>query len=688
MNNTSFAVGVRIDGSTAGLAKAAKEAQAQLAQLKQIGAASPREAQQAQREYARQAAARQALGIRSEREIQREIARTQAAYGRLARSGTMTWEEQRRAARATREEVTRLTNEMGRFTTAQKAMRAGRFAISAGVGIGATVATVAPAVKRSMDYDLRLSYMANTAFNERDEAGRKAGKAELDAMIREAVRYGGGTIDSAAATANELFAANAFKYQDAKKILREAQLAGIANDADPLDFARIATKANKSMGISADQMSRIFGIGTYAGQQGAFEIRDMAKHLPRQMASAGSIGLMGETGFAKIAALNQAAMNTAGTADEAGNNVANLLAKIGSVDTAHDFKKIGINLPKKLAEGRMRGLDGLDVVGGLLESQLAKDKNYQNVLKQMKLAKNDADRMAALQSVGNIVQGTVVGKVFQDQQALMALHGYLNDPKYVNDIAGGSLKNADAHFRNMNVVGESPSIKYQRMQQEFAMSMQDTVGKLGPAIGSVSDKVSTLAQQYPGYTSAIILATGALGALATSAGTLAVLNFAARGKGGMPVPGGIVPSGASGPAGAGGSGFSRFLGGTGRAVGSFLRAGGPLGLIEMLSGPSAEDIATLRRMDAEARAAQGSSLRGKGYTDHRILGNVPTPSLSERLGLPSGQAYMPAAPLNGEILVRVTGAPGLQVTTETRTNNPRIPFRTDTGRSNGEMGGE
>lgn len=682
MSNTSFAVGVRIDGDAAGLAKMAKEAQAQ---LKLIGAASPKEAQQTQREFARMAAARQTLGIRSEREIQREIARTQAAYGRLARSGTMTWEEQRRAARATREEVTRLTNEMGRYTTAQKAMRAGRFAVSAGVGIGAAAVAVAPAVRRSMEYDLRLSHMTNTAFNERDLKGRLAGKTELDSMIREAVRYGGGTLDSAAETAGELFAANAFKYQDAKRILREAQLAAVANNADPLDFAKIANKANKSMGISADQMGRVFGIGTYAGQMGAFEIRDMAKHLPRQMGSAGSIGLMGETGFAKLAALNQAAINTAGTPDEAGNNVANLLAKIGSVDTAKDFQKLGINLPKKLAEGRMRGLDGIDVVGGLLESQLAKDKNYQNVLKQMRLAKNDADRMAALQSVSGIVQGTVVGKVFQDQQALMALHGYLNDPKYVNTIAADSLKNADAHQRNMDVIRTTPSFNTQRMQQEGAMSVLDTMGKLAPVIGNVGEKVADLAQKYPGYTSAVILATGALGALATSAGALAVLNFAARGKGGLPVPGGIVPTGAAG--GPAGSSFGRMMGGAGRAFGAFARAAGPLALIETLTGPSEADIATLRRMDAEARAAQGGSLRGKGYTDPRILGDVPTPTLSDRLGLPSGQAYMPAPPLNGEILVRVTGAPGLQVTTETRTNNPRIPFRTDTGRSNGEMGG-
>jgi len=40
-------------------------------------------------EYRRQAQAREALGIRSEQSIRREINQTLAAYNRLSRSGTM-----------------------------------------------------------------------------------------------------------------------------------------------------------------------------------------------------------------------------------------------------------------------------------------------------------------------------------------------------------------------------------------------------------------------------------------------------------------------------------------------------------------------------------------------------------------------------------------------------------------------
>jgi hypothetical protein len=696
MSNTSFAVGVRIDGTAAGMGKASKEAQQQLqqvgaqaaktakdvqTQLRAIGVQSTKDAQQAQRDYARMTAARQVLGVRSEREIQREIFRTQAAYARLARSGTMSFEEQRRAARAMREEVTRLHNEMGRLTGRQQLLRGARIAGGVAVGVGTAAVLAAPAVKRSLDYDLRLAYMANTAFAERNTAGRRAGKSELDAIIRDAVRFGGGTRDGAAETADALFGSGIFKVGDVKAILRDAQLAGTANNADPAAFAQMAITANQTMGIPADRMGRVFGMGTYAGQQGGFEIRDMAKWLPQQMAAAKAVGMYGESGFAKLAALNQAAVVTAGTRDEAGNNVVNLLAKLGSQDTAKDFHKQGIDLPKRIAEGRMRGQDALDVVGDLLASQLSKDKNYQRIQKELRTATTGSDRAAALSAAGDIAQGTVIGKVFQDRQALMALYGFVNGRDRVNQIAAGAPQNADAQLRNMDVIRESPAFQWQQVQQSKEMALQDSINKFAPAIGGMGEKLAELMQKYPGYTTAVIAATGALAALATSAGALAVLTYAA-GKGAPSVPGG---GGILSPSGSAGGGVSRFFGGAGRMLGTFARAAGPLALLETLTGPSEQDIATLRRMDAERKAAEGGVLRGKGYTDPRILGTVPTPSLSERLGLPSGQPYMPAQPIGGEILLKITTPPGVNVEAETRPTNQRIPFRVDTGQSNPEM---
>ena len=511
---TSYLVGVKFTGDGAQLARAAQEARKQ---MQAMGATSITEAQ-------RMATARQTLGVRSEREIQREIQRTEAAYNRLARSGTMSMAEQARAARAARAEIEKLTNEMGRLTTRQKAVGGLKLIAGAGAAVGVAGAIAAPTVRKAMDYDISLSHLANTAFNERSMGGRMAGRQELDALIKDAVRYGGGTREGGVATAETLLGAGVFKPGDLKAILRDAVMAGTANNADPQAFAQMAISAYQTMGIKPENMGKAFGIATYAGQSGGFEVRDMAKWMSQQMAAAKAVGMYGEQGFAKLAALNQAAVVTAGTKDEAGNNVVNLLAKLGSPDTAKDFKKLGINLPKQLAEGRMKGLDALDVTANILAEQLGKDLNYQSVQKQLAAAKTDSERRAALSAVGDIAQGTTIGKVFQDRQALLALYGFLNARSRVDEIQKNALANPDAAAQNMELIRTTASFKAQQMGNEKDMAMQQAMDKLLPTVGGVADELTKLMREYPGYTVAIMGATTGLTALAGAAGMAALAS--------------------------------------------------------------------------------------------------------------------------------------------------------------------
>ena len=64
--------------------------------------------------YERMAAAREAIGIRSEQRIQREISHTQAAYNRLERSGKLSATELSRAYAETQKRISALRDEMER----------------------------------------------------------------------------------------------------------------------------------------------------------------------------------------------------------------------------------------------------------------------------------------------------------------------------------------------------------------------------------------------------------------------------------------------------------------------------------------------------------------------------------------------------------------------------------------------
>lgn len=665
--NATYRFGVYLFGDASGLAKAAKDGEDA---LKRMGTRSLAE-------YQKMAKARETLGVRSERELQREIQRTEAAYNRLARTGTLSWREQWRAAQKMREEVTRLTNEMGRLTARQKAVLGLKGVAALGAGAGVATAIAAPRVQQTLDYDMRIAHLANTAFNDKAVGDRRAGLREINAMIVDAVRTGGGTRDSAVTAAEALFGAGIFKPGEIRTILREAVKAGTATNTESSAFAQMAITANQTMGIQPGRMGALFSMGTFAGQQGGFEIKDMAKWLPQQMAAAKAVGMAGETGFAKLAALNQAAIVTAGTRDEAGNNVVNLLAKIGSLDTVRDFRKQGVDLPKQLAEGRMRGLDALDVVGNLLQGQLEKDKNYQAIQRQLKDARSDSERRAALESVGNIAQGTTIGKVFQDRQALMALYGFMQGRDRVGAITQGALGNTNAVDRNFELISSMAGFKVEQRRQEQEIALHSSLEGLMPTIGGVNDRLAELMRQYPGYTTAVAAATTALVALAGSAAALSVLGGSkAAAAGGSAALGAAAGAAGRLALGAGGVGVA---GAAGYGAGTLLYKG----LLEGNAGGNlvGRGVAQVLSFfgNKEASAALASEAAGAKAFEARGLG--------DRLSRTGGSTLpLLQQDLKGEILLRVTTAPGVSVETEARTSSPRIPFRTDTGRTNTSAG--
>lgn len=705
---SEFVVGVRVDGNTAGLAKAAQDAKRALdnmavagaKDLTAIGRATKQTetslvnmATRTQREFARMAQARETLGIRSEHRIQQEILRTQAAYQRLANSGTMTWREQQRAAEQMRQTVGRLNAEMGVFSGRQRLVAGAQKVGLMAAGVMAGAAVVAPKVNRAFSYDEQLAHMANTAYGdpsmtaEEDRKRRFAGRHEMDRAIREAIRYGGGTREGASATLNSLLSSGRFNSADATTIFREAQRAATANQASGNDFAQIAFAANASMGIKPQDMAKVFGAATFAGQSGAFEIRDLAASLPSQFASARNIGLSGVTGVAKLAALNQATRLTAGTSAEAATNTENLLTKMGAQDTRNNFAKLGIRYDKRLAEGRMAGLDALDVTANIIEEQLATDKNYQNALTKYRKAPEGSERQDALASVMNIAQGSVISTLFPDKEAMKALVGFLADRENVNKIAKDSLLyGADAVNRNMWTVEDSPSYKMNQAKQAEEFANYDAMSKLAPVAKAVADSFAKLADTSPALVAAFSGATTLLQGLAVTAGVV--------GLGGAVLGGGRLASGAGGLARGGWAAGGRAAAGAARAAtsaaelaagaatagglvsGGLLLAAPALGAYTYDQMTGTEGGLRARIADREARIKEFDELivakRDAGDTTTSI-GRVQAErdavvasrdEMTRRL-----QELLDNTKIGGEVNVNITAAPGIQANADLQPND-------------------
>lgn len=708
---SEFVVGVRVDGTAAGLTKAALEAKKALdnmavagaKDLTAIGRATKQTetslvnmATRTQREFARMAQARETLGIRSEHRIQQEILRTQAAYQRLANSGTMTWREQQRAAEQMRQTIGRLNAEMGVYSGRQRLVAGAQKAGLLAAGVMAGAAVVAPKVNRAFSYDEQLAHMANTAYGdpslsaEEDRKRRIAGRREMDRAIRDAIQYGGGTRESASATLNSLLSSGRFNSADSMSIFREAQRAATANQASGDEFAQIAFAANASMGIKPQDMSRVFGAATFAGQSGAFEIRDMAKALPAQFAAASQAGIYGLPGIAKLAALNQATRLTAGTSDQAATNTQNLLAKLVARDTAENFGKLGINFDQRKAEGRMKGLDALDVTANIIEEQLGKNKNYQNAIKQYRAAAEGSERQEALGSVMKIAQGSVISKLFPDQQAMMALVGYLADRDNVNKISKDSLLyGADAVNRNMWTVEESPSYALNQAKQAEEFANYDAMIKLAPVTKAVADSFADLAKSSPQLAAAISgsitilqgLAVGAgvvgLGGAALGVGKAAGAFGAARAaRAAATAAAAAAPAGATSALGGAGAGAAGGISAAGALSAGFLVAAPVVGAYAYDQMTNTESGLRQRIADREARIQEFDQMialkRDAGDTPLSI-GRVQ----AERDALAASrdemtrrlQELLANTKIGGEVSVNITAAPGIQANADLQPND-------------------
>nr|DAT07681.1 MAG TPA: minor tail protein [Caudoviricetes sp.] len=504
-------------------------------QTAQVTEQSYRQIQQAARN-------REMLGVRSERSIQNEINRTRAAYDQLKRSGIASGRELDRAAVATKRRIAELNAEMGKISMGQRLGNVGRGI--AGLAAGATAAgmVLAQPMKKQMDYDRSLAMTANTAFAERDVAGRIAGKAELNNAVKSAVEIGGGTKEDALGALDTMLASGAVKADTAMKLLPTLQKGATATGASTDDLAKIAISAMQQFDISEDQIGEVLDKAVAAGQAGNFELADMARWLPKQMAAGKSAGLSGMSGFEALLVGNQQARVTAGTSDEAGNNFANLLAKLTSKETNERFKNLkikdkdgkehGVDFIASMEAQKKKGKNSIEAFMSIMDQVIGQDDKYRELQKKLKGAKKE-DQAKLLDEMTNLVEGTAIGQVISDREALMALLGIRNNVSLGKEVKESLDKSEGAVDTSHAVIKDTNSYKVEDAKNNVDFAQMEGMKGFNDALGDVSVKIAEYAKAYPDLTGKIVTAGTVVAALSaaaiTAAGSLRLLG----GKGGL-----------------------------------------------------------------------------------------------------------------------------------------------------------
>lgn len=169
---------------------------------------------------------------------------------------------------------------------------------------------------------------------------------------------------------------------------------GTAFKVDLSDGAAAAYANLNNLKVPIAQTARALDVMAAAGNAGAFEVKDMARHFPGLTAQMQALGQKGVPAVADLSAALQIARRGAGDADEAANNVQNLLAKINAPATVRAFQKnFGIDLPAALRQAYAQGKTPLEAIAELTRKATGGD------MSQLGFAFEDMQAQAAVRSL-------------------------------------------------------------------------------------------------------------------------------------------------------------------------------------------------------------------------------------------------------------------------------------------------
>ena len=520
---------------------------------------------QAQQRRAREQRPYTLAGIRSEQQIRREIAQTQAAYNRLAKSGSASHNDLARAATATRQRIAELNAELNRGLQTQgrfgRAMgRIGRVGAAAAAGATAGYMAVQPEMERYKTLDYRLRETTWAAHGETRGSDTQwlesQGLAQTRALIKSLVDANGGSTDTAIDTVQGMLA-NGMSWdkvrQNAQATHALAMASGENGQFDGAAAAKLA-RAFEDNGLDVARASRM---AAQSGMQGTFEIANMVRELPSLLPDAAAAGFKGEAGLAYLLSALQSASNKSGTPDEAANNVKNVLQKALSADTTKRMdsllkgQRAGVNWQQMVLDGQREGKNAVQVLGEFAQKLLSADKQFQAAK-----ARADKGDEAAKQQVATM-QAFMVSKLLPDMQARAGLNAMI-DAKQMSDYFNGLMGNKTDVIGGRNAyMGNSFIARQEKAMAQKDLALQES--KTFETLAEAETQLKILSAEYPVATTALKAFTAAVTASTLAQGAMSLLG----GAGGGAAATGVLSGAADAAKGFLGATFGRLMGGLG-----------------------------------------------------------------------------------------------------------------------------
>lgn len=333
--------------------------------------------------------------------------------------------------------------------------------------------------------------------------------------------------------------------------------------------------------VDPQQMSKALEAIAYLGKEGSFESVDMARWFPVLLAEMKKIGITGQDSVTQLGAMLQVQMKTAGSSDEAANNLRNWFSKIGSGETERNYAKAGVDYQAKMREAISKGWSTMEASFVLARAYIervdpAKAKQLAAAAKQFNSEMDPAKRQAQMAAFAETMK---TGDLFNDMQVKAALTAYMQNAELYSNLKRNAQQASGEIQKDLEARRETSK----QIWNEVGQRWDDAMRSIGDALRPITDRVGEVAKGAgSGIQSAADSAPKATAAVVGIAGTVLAVRGAKAlwsiGRGMFDIARGtLLARGGRGAAGRAGGGAG---GAVGRALDALGGAGGAAGGVQ------------------------------------------------------------------------------------------------------------
>lgn len=230
------------------------------------------------------------------------------------------------------------------------------------VALGAGAAYMAGTIPAAALVAGGAAVNAAAGDEQRSDALRSTGgysaeeQRRFDQIIgRAGARHGVGT--EAAQGVFGALQAGGLSSADAAAMTDSAVKFSVGTKADPTDAANLTIALRSLMGIDVGKMGSAYDAIATGGNNGKFEIKDMARNFPSIFARMAARGSGGMLGVRTATAMSQPIAEVSGSNDEAATAFEAMLDDLGAADVRERAKKYGFDPMTEMDAAKARGED-------------------------------------------------------------------------------------------------------------------------------------------------------------------------------------------------------------------------------------------------------------------------------------------------------------------------------------------